>query len=153
VITFSPDGRTLVSGSQDGTIRCWDAATGQARRIILAHSGTVLSLAFSPDGGILATACDRDPAVRLWDVTSGQEQMSLRGASNPTVSAVFAPDGATLAAGDRWGNLTLCDLESRRPQSSWIAHRGATKALAFSADGRTLASAGDGTVKLWQVRH
>jgi WD40 repeat protein len=155
VVAFAPDSRTLVSGSQDGTIRCWDVDTGRARWIIPARSElmapTVLCVRFSPDGRTVATAINHDAAVRLWDSATGLELPSLRGQSDSIVSVDFSPDGAFLAAGDSRGSLTLWDPGSCRARSSWHAHNGWISSVAFSADGRTLASAGEGAVKLWEI--
>jgi WD40 repeat protein len=159
-ITFSPDGRTLISGSQDGTIRCLDGITSQLRWVVPAHPDgydhggyvpTVFSVRCSPDGKIVASAANRDPAIRLWDSATGRERMSLCGPASMTISVDFAPDGATLAAGDSRGDVTLWDLESRRPRSSWKAHDGWITSIAISADGRSLVSVGDGTVKRWDI--
>ncbi|RKU18932.1 hypothetical protein C6501_01895, partial [Candidatus Poribacteria bacterium] len=65
-VAFSPDGRTLASRSYDRTIRLWDAATGEEKRILKGHAGTVNSVAFSPDGRTLASGSG-DRTIRLWD--------------------------------------------------------------------------------------
>jgi WD40 repeat protein len=66
-VAFSPDGRTLAWGRDDGTVRLADVATGKERAVYREHAGAVLSLAFAPDGRTLASA-SQDQAVKLWDV-------------------------------------------------------------------------------------
>jgi WD40 repeat protein len=154
-VAFAPDGRTLVSGSQDGTIRCWNPVTSQLQWLIPAWLGhfapSVLCARFSPDGKMLATTSHYDPVVRLWESATGRELESLRGTADSMISTAFSPDGATLVTGDSRGHLTLWDLESRRPQASWNAHGYRVMSVAYSADGRTLASTGDEKVKLWEI--
>ena len=154
-LAFSPDARTLVSGSQDGTIRCWDPVVGQARWVAPTGTGivspTLLCLRYSPDGKRIAAAINNDPSVRSWDTETGRELPRLYGSAESMLSVEFTPDGTTLAAGDTRGCLTLWDLQSLRPWTSWQAHGSWIRSINISGDGRTLASAGEGGVKLWEI--
>ncbi|WP_437960805.1 pentapeptide repeat-containing protein [Sorangium sp. So ce119] len=95
-VAFSPDGALLASGHADG-LALWDMATGSALRMLLGHSGPVMSIAFSPDGDTLASGA-KDGTVRLWDVSTGNPLGLLKGHSRAVMSVAFSPDGMTLAS-------------------------------------------------------
>ncbi|GAB4296759.1 MAG: hypothetical protein Fur0025_34510 [Oscillatoriaceae cyanobacterium] len=105
-LSFSPDGQTLASGSDDNTVRLWDVATGRELRQLTGHTSSVYSVSFSPDGQTLASGSD-DNTVRLWDVATGQELRQLQGHKDWVRSVSFSPDGQTLASGSGDGVVRL----------------------------------------------
>jgi len=153
-VAFSPDGKTLASGSSDHTVRLWDVATGrQIGRPLAGHLGAVSSVAFSPDGKTLASG-SFDNTVRLWDVATGRQiGRPLAGHLGAVSSVAFSPDGTTLASGCDNGTVRLWDVASRRQIGRLlVGHLVAVWSVAFSPDGTTLASGSDdGTVRLWDV--
>jgi WD40 repeat protein len=99
-LAFSPDGRWLASGSEDGHVQLWDAATGAEVRTLStsAQSKSLVSLAFSPDSTRL-DAASFEQAVKLWDPASGQEVFTLYGESSGVLCLAFSRDGSRLASG------------------------------------------------------
>ena len=85
-VSFSPDGTRLASASMDGTVKVWDAATGQETLTLQGHAKGVRSVCFSPDGTRLASA-SMDGTVKVWDVATGQELLTLQGHAVPVISA------------------------------------------------------------------
>jgi WD40 repeat protein len=75
-VAFSPDGQHIVSGSEDKTVRVWDAATGTERHTMYGHAEPIWSVAFSPDGQSIVSR-SRDSTVRVWDASTGMEQPAM----------------------------------------------------------------------------
>jgi eukaryotic-like serine/threonine-protein kinase len=148
---FSPDGKTLVSCGQDGTVRFWDVATGQSLRTIPAQdqAGEVNSAEFSADGRTLVTASD-DGKVRLWNLGTYVLEATIP-AHKADAYARFAPDGRRLiSAGRRDGLVKLWDIATYEQVVSIKASAKDLENVVFSPDGRTLATVGeDGYIKLW----
>jgi WD40 repeat protein/serine/threonine protein kinase len=145
-VSFTLDGRMLASATADGSVRLWDVA---ARRPILSIEGfepSVNSLAFTPDGAILAIASDR---IRLWDVASRRQVASWKAAGRDTFIAL-TPDGKLLASGGDSGPIKLWDIPSGHERGS-LPGAGSWDWVAFSPDGRTLAASNDTTVQLWDL--
>ncbi|NIM92139.1 MAG: TIR domain-containing protein [Anaerolineales bacterium] len=138
-IAFSPDNRTLASSAEDGSIRFWDAVSGQALgNPITDLEADQQNLVFSPDGRILASI---GRGIHLWDVEKRMqvgETLSVNG--SVAVTLAFSPDGSMLASGDGNGFLALWDVATGRTIKSIQAHEGYVFSLAFSPDGNALYS-------------
>ena len=113
-VAFSPDGRHIVSGSNDETIRLWDALTGgEMGNPLQGPTSWVRSVAFSPDGRHIVSGSE-DNTIRLWDVqTGGQVGNPLQGHTFGVCSVAFSPDGKYIVSGS--GDRTI---------QLWEAHIG-----------------------------
>jgi WD40 repeat protein/serine/threonine protein kinase len=159
-VAFSRDGKTLVTGSDyranpgimdDRTLRVWDAATGRELMTLRGHAGDVVSVAYSPDGNLLASA-SWDRTVRLWDARTGRELATLRGHSEPVWSVRFSPDGKRLATGSYDQTIKLWDVATGQELMTLKGHSNEVFSVDFSPDGKRLASASnDKTVRLWDA--
>jgi WD40 repeat protein len=89
-IAFSLDGKVVMSGSYDKTVRLWDAVTGAPLQTLEGHSDWVTSVAFSPDGKVVVSGSD-DNIVRLWDAVTGAPLQMLKGHSDTVASVAFSP--------------------------------------------------------------
>ncbi|MBI3248821.1 MAG: WD40 repeat domain-containing protein [Deltaproteobacteria bacterium] len=150
-VAFSPDGRTLASGSHDKTICIWDVSQGQPQAILRDHVNSVRSVAFSLDGQTLASGSD-DCTIRLWDVVRGQQRAVLKGHMHVVTSVAFSPNGRTLASGSWDRTVRLWDVAQGQQRAVLQGHTSGVTSVAFSPDGTTLASGShDDTLRLWDV--
>jgi WD40 repeat protein len=158
---FSPDGKSLLSGSNDGTVRLWDVASATTRMTLTPHETLVHNVAFAPDGKSFATA-GWDKAVRLWDATTGKWEKTFDHGAG-VLAIAFSPDGKLLATVTMLEDRVPAEGEFRKPEvrlwdvetgieiASLEGHRQHVYGVAFSADGKFLATASfDRTLKLWK---
>ena len=152
-LAFSPDGRSLVTGSWDNTVKLWDVASGALLWSDL-QANNLASVTFAPDGRLLATCGRTDATIHLWDLRTGARTQTLSYPS-PVTAIAWSPDGTLLACGNYDGNILVRERPWTQPLTdvqTISGHASRVMGLAFAPDGNLLASGGwDGTVKLWEV--
>ena len=151
-VAFAPDGKRIVSGGTDGTVRLWEAERGEAIGAPLeGHEDIVLRVAFDPDGKRIVSG-GNDGTVRLWEVESGEAiGAPLEGHENSVVNVAFSPDGMRIVSSDADGTVRLWEVESSEGRGAALEGQADTApGAAFSPDGRRTFST-DGEVRLWNT--
>jgi len=150
-VVYARDGKTVVSGSKDGTVGIIDTATGQQVARLTDHAGQILSVALSPDGRWIAAVGAGNTAV-IWSAATGRIAHVLMTGLNPVQSVAFSRDGRRLAVGGNDTRIEIWDTSSGQVVRNVTGSSHSVRALAFSADGKRLASGGeDRTIDIWST--
>ncbi|KAK1139415.1 hypothetical protein N8T08_000778 [Aspergillus melleus] len=173
-VAFSSDGQKIVSGSDDKTIKLWDAQTGEELRTLEGHSYSVCSVAFSLDrqkivsgsydktiklwdaqtGNELRTLEGYSYSVySLWDTQTGNELRTLKGHSYSVHSVAFFSDGQKIMSGSYDKTIKLWDAQTGNELRTLKGHSYSVHSVAFSSDGQKIVSGSDDkTIKLWDAQ-
>ena len=150
-VAFSPDGRIVVSGSDDGTLKLWDVASGALVRTLKGHNQGVWSVAFSPDGRLIVSG-GADKTLKLWDAASGALVRTLKGHHQAVRSVAFSPDGRNIVSGGDDKNVMLWEAASGALVRTLKGHNEGVGSVAFSPNGQVIVSGSDdSTVILWDA--
>jgi eukaryotic-like serine/threonine-protein kinase len=148
-VAVSPDGKRIVSGSLDRTLKVWDATSGRALTTIKGHSCPVYCVACSPDGKHIASG-GQDGMVTMWDLSTGRELAILRGHVGHVTSLAFSPDGRRIASGSDDNTIRVWD--SAGGTALLTLFHATVTSVAFSPDGKRIAGGStDHTIRVWDA--
>ncbi len=148
---FSPDGKIVVAGCEDGTVRLFDVSGESEVLKLQGHKGRVRSVAFSPGGDVIVSG-GADGTVRLWNRYNGQPLHTMTGHTGPVTGVAFSPDGKYVVSGGSDKTVRYWDTAAGRQIRSCAGHTGAVNAVAHAPDAPFALSGGnDGTIRLWDL--
>ncbi len=150
-LAVTADGKSLITGGDDKTVRVWDVTTGRQVRAFQGHSTRVLAVTIRSDGRQIASAGE-DGAIRLWDLSPGDDHRILTGATGPIWAVAVSPDGKRAAAAGADRTIRVYDPNTGVLEASLTGHKAAITSLAFFPDSNRLVSAGgDRIIRIWDV--
>ena len=167
-VAYSPDGKRLVAAGEDGLVRMWDAANGELMRTLDRKGGAVQLVVYSPDGRYIAGAGGElfsDETVRVWDAANGELVATFERIGARVRSIVYSPDGRYIASGhseqkDIDGasklvhDVRVWNALNGELVRTFEIHDGESRSdisVAYSPNGRHIATGNDGTVEVWDV--
>ncbi len=151
-VSFSPDGKSALTGSKDNTLKLWEIETGRCLRTFVGHTKLgVHSVSFSPDGKFILSGGD-DNTLKMWDVETGKCLWTFEGHKDSVSSACFSPVGKYVISGSDDMTLMLWNMETGECLHAFEGHEGRIHSVSFSPDGTfVLSGSWDNTMKLWDL--
>eukprot|EP01028_Stygiella_incarcerata_P002354 TRINITY_DN1440_c0_g1_i13.p1 TRINITY_DN1440_c0_g1~~TRINITY_DN1440_c0_g1_i13.p1 ORF type:complete len:304 (+),score=57.39 TRINITY_DN1440_c0_g1_i13:399-1310(+) len=140
-LKYTPDGRHLVSGSWDKSVKVWDVHTMDVVRTMTGHKEPVHAIDISPDGRLVASVSD-DASIILWDLVNGTLLRTISGHSDWVFTVKFSPDGSELATGGDDLYLTIWSLDGHRIKR-YRPHEERIRSLCYTPDGKQIISVSD----------
>jgi WD40 repeat protein/serine/threonine protein kinase len=150
-LAMRSNGRLIISGSEDASIRVWDTANGNCLRILQGHAREVESIALTKDGaGLLSGSQDR--TLKLWNLAKARCVQTYEGHEASVLAVGLTPDGKRAVSGSKDETLRLWDLATGKCLRTFKGHRGAVRSVYLHSDGvYALAGGDDGKMRLWEL--
>ncbi len=148
---WSPDGQRVLSGSDDNSLKVWDAASGECLRTLSGHARSVSACAWSPDGQRVLSGSE-DNSLKVWDAASGECLRTLSGHAESVSACAWSPDGQRVLSGSADKSLKVWDAASGECLRTLSGHAESVTACAWSPDGqRVLSGSWDKSLKVWDA--
>jgi WD40 repeat protein len=150
-VGVTPDGRHVVSGSDDGTLKVWEIESGRVTQTLLGHELLVTGVAVTPDG-LRVVSGSTDTTLKVWEIESGRLIRTFAGHEGGVNAVAVTPDGRHAISGSDDGTLKVWEIESGRVSQTLAGHEGEVSALAVTADGEYAVSGSwDRTLRVWEL--
>jgi len=150
-VAISLDGKMIVSGSADNTLRLWDICGNPIGHPMRGHEGSVNSVAISPDGKMIVSG-SADNTQRLWDICGNPIGLLLLGHEDSVNSVAISPDGKMIVSGSADKTLRLWDINGNSIGLPLLGHEDSVNSVAISPDGKMIVSgSADKTLRLWDI--
>ncbi len=150
-LAWSPDGRSLISANNDGSVGVWEWETSAVRRALKGHSSSVKCVAVTPDGKSIISG-GNDAKICVRDLGSGEATRTLE-VGKGVDGVALTSQGRTLIAGCLDDAVQVWDLKSGKRKQTWRGHEGWVRSVAVTPDGQLAVSGSeDNTVRVWDVR-
>jgi WD40 repeat protein len=150
-VGVTPDGRRVVSGSDDGTLKVWDLESGEALRTFGGHARGVSAVAVAPNGRRIVSA-SYDRTLKVWDLAGNEELSTLAGHAGHVRAVAMTPDGERIVSGSKDRTLRTWDLASGRVLASFVGHESGVNCVAVTPDGgRVVSGSDDATIRVWDL--
>jgi len=134
-LEFTPDGKRIVTGAADRSVKIWDVATQKILTSIAGHSDAIYAVAFSPDGAQVATA-SYDRLIKLWEVATGTEIRTMRDHIDAIYALEFTPDGKRIVTGSADRSVKVWDVATGTRLYTLSDSTDAVNTVAVSPDGK-----------------
>ena len=149
-VSYSPDGKYVVSASKDETIRLWESSSGRCVRILEGHTDAVWSASFSPNGKYIISTSN-DKTARIWESSSGRCIMILEGHTDRVTSSFFLKDGKNVITASLDGTVRIWNTITGSCSRVLTGHTDGVMNVSLSPDGKYIVTASkDGTLRLWE---
>jgi len=150
-VAVTSDGKRIVSGSWDNTIRIWDLDSGSCLKTLKGHTGSVKSVALTSDGKRIVSGSD-DNTIRIWGVETGTCLKTLKGHRYSVSAVVVTSDGKRIVSGSDDKTIRVWDMETGACQKTLEGHTTFVKAVAVTTDGKRIVSGSDDkTIRVWDM--
>jgi small GTP-binding protein len=150
-VAVTPDGKTVVSGSGDTTLKVWDLETGKCRATFEGHTDVVWSVVVTPDGKTVISGSG-DKTLKVWDLETGKCRATFRDHARDVYGLAVTPDGKTVVSGSWDKTLKVWDLETGKCRATFDGHANDINGVAVAPDSKTVVfGSDDNTLKVWDL--
>ncbi|MEB3831367.1 S-layer homology domain-containing protein [Phormidium sp. CCY1219] len=149
-LAIAPDGKTLVSGGGDATLKIWDLRTGELKNTLTEHGDEITSVAIAPDGNTLISS-SRDRTIIFWNLNTGESTLTINSHGSSILGLTLSPDGQLVASSSDDGLVKIWRVDNGALVRTISADINPVNALAISPDNQTLATGSEGSVRLWDI--